>query len=49
MQNFFGIEVNTATMTLEELEEAQAKTREMLANLSHQIALRKMAERKHRK
>lgn len=33
MANFFGIEVDTANMTLEELQEARKKTREMLSNL----------------
>lgn len=47
MQNFFGIEVDTANMTLEELKEAQKKTRDMLAILEHQILLRKMAKHKH--
>lgn len=47
MANFFGIEVDTANMTLEELEEAKRKTRNMLAHLEHQILLRKMAERKY--
>lgn len=47
MANFFGIEVDTANMTLEELQEARKKTREMLSNLEHQILLRKMSERKH--
>lgn len=47
MQNFFGIKVDTASMSLKELEEARKKTREMLASIDYQIALRKMATRKH--
>ncbi len=47
MANFFGIEVNTANMTLEELEEARRKTRDMLFHLEHQIYLRKMANHRH--
>ena len=47
MQNFFGIEVDTANMSLEELQEARNKTREMLSNLEHQILLRKMANHKY--
>ena len=47
MQDFFGVKVDTAKMTLEELEEAQKKVRELYSNLSLQIRLRKMAERKH--
>lgn len=47
MSNFFGVEVDTANMTLEELEKAREKTRDMLAHLEHQILLRKMAKHKH--
>lgn len=47
MQNFFGVEVDTASMNLEELQEARKKIREMLVNVEHQIVLRQMAERKH--
>lgn len=47
MQNFFGIEVDTANMTTEELLEAKKKIREMLSNIEYQLLLRKMAERKH--
>ena len=47
MQNFFGIEVDTENMSLEELQEARNKTREMLSNLEHQILLRKMANHKY--
>lgn len=46
MQNFFGIEVDTASMTTEELQEARTKIREMLSNIEHQLLLRKMSERK---
>ena len=41
MQNFFCVKVDTSSMTLEELEDARKKTREMLANLEYQITLRK--------
>lgn len=47
MQNFFGVEVDTANMTLEELESALEKARELYFNLSMQIRLRKMAKHKH--
>ncbi len=47
MAKFFGIEVDTANMTLEELEEARKKTRDMLVHLDHQILMRKMAKRKY--
>ena len=46
MQNFFGIEVDTASMTTEELQKAREQTREMLTNIEHQLLLRKMSERK---
>ncbi len=46
MQNFFGIEVDTASMTTEELQDARTKIREMLSNIEHQLLLRKMSERK---
>ena len=46
MQNFFGIEVDTASMTTEELQEARTKIREMLSNIEHQLLLRKISERK---
>lgn len=47
MANFFGIEVDTATMTLEELEEARKKTRDMLVQLDYEICTRKMAKHKY--
>lgn len=47
MQNFFGVKVDTANMTTEELLEAKNKIRLMLSNIEHQLLLRKMAERKH--
>lgn len=47
MQNFFGIEVDTANLTLEELEVEREKIRKMLANIEHQILLRKIAKHKH--
>ena len=47
MSNFFGIEIDTANMTMEELEEARKKTRDMLAHLEHQILLRKLTNHKH--
>ena len=47
MANFFGIKIDTANMTLEELEEAPKKTYEILDNLKHQILLRKLAKQKH--
>lgn len=47
MANFFGIEVDTANMTLEELEEARKKTRDMLVHLDYQICTRKIAKRKY--
>lgn len=47
MQNFFGVEIDTENMTLEELEEALKKVRELYSNLSMQIRLRKLTEHKH--
>ena len=47
MRNYFGVEIDTKNMTLEELEEAQKKIRELYSVISLQIELRKMAERKH--
>lgn len=47
MQEFFGIEINTANMTLEELEVAQKKVKELYSSISMQIQLRKMAEHKY--
>ena len=47
MQKFFGVEVDTANMNLEELEEALKKARELYSNLSLQLRLRKMAKHKH--
>lgn len=47
MANFFGIEVDTATMTLEELEEARKKTRDMLVQLDYEICTRKISKRKY--
>ena len=46
MQNFFGIGVDTASMTTEELQEARNKIREMLSNIEHQLLLRKISEHK---
>lgn len=37
MQNFFGVKVDTATMTVEELEGARTKIQEILAHTRHQI------------
>lgn len=47
MGNFFGIEVDIAKMTLQEFEDAQKETRNMLARLEHQILMRKKSERKY--
>lgn len=47
MKNYFGIEIDTQNMTLEELQEAQKKVRELYSDLSFQISLRKIAEQKH--
>lgn len=47
MKNYFGVKIDTKNMTLEELEEAQKKIRELYSDISLQIELRKMAERKH--
>lgn len=47
MQKFLGIEVDTASMTTEELEKARKEIRNMLSNIEHQLLLRKMAERRH--
>ncbi len=47
MQNFFGIEVDTANMTLEELVEARKKTLEILTSLDLQLFLRRKASHKY--
>lgn len=47
MQNFFGVEVDTASMTTEELEKAEIEIRKMYANIKHQLSLRKSAEHKY--
>lgn len=47
MKDFFGVEINTENMTLEELEDAQAKTRSLLFELTYQVNLRKMAKNQH--
>ena len=46
MQNFFGVEVDTANMSTEELQDAKTKIQEMLSNIEHQLLLRKISERK---
>lgn len=38
MQNFFGVEVDTASMTTEELKEAEIEIRKMYANIKHQLS-----------
>lgn len=47
MQNFLGVEVDTANMTTEELNKAKIDVRNMLSNIEHQLLLRKMANRKY--
>lgn len=47
MGNFFGVEIDTENMTLEELETAREKTHEMLRNISWQIEMRKISKHKH--
>ncbi len=47
MKNYFGVEIDTKNMTLEELKEAQKKVRELYSDISLQIALRKIADHKH--
>lgn len=47
MQEFFGVEIDTSTMTLEELIETQKKVKELYSSLSLQIKLSKMAEHKN--
>ena len=43
MQNFFGVKVDTATMTVEELEGARTKIQEILAQKRHQIVTSHLA------
>lgn len=47
MQFFLGIEVDTATMTTEELENARNTIRGILANINHQIAIGYLAKHRH--
>lgn len=47
MKKYFGVEIDTKNMTLEELKETQKKVRELYSDISLQITLRKMAEHKH--
>lgn len=47
MQNFFGVEIDTASMTTEELLEVRKDVRDMLSNIEYQLLLKKMAERKN--
>jgi ribosomal protein L29 len=47
MQTFFGVEFDTSSMTLEELEEALKNARELYLKLSYQVRLRKIANHKH--
>ena len=47
MKNYFGVEIDTKNMTLEEVVEALMNIRELYSDISLQIELRKMAERKH--
>lgn len=47
MQEFFGVEIDTSTMTLEELIETQKKVKELYSSISLQIKLSKMAEHKN--
>lgn len=47
MQDFFGVKVDTSGMTLEELQEARDKSRELFSYLEHMLLLRKMSEHKH--
>ena len=46
MYNFMGVKIDTSKMNLEELEETQAKVQDLLANLNHEIVLRKMSNYK---
>lgn len=47
MYNFMGVKIDTTKMTMEELEETRAKVQDLLANLNHEIVLRKMANYKY--
>lgn len=42
MYDLFGVKIDTTKMTMEELEETRAKVQDLLANLNHEIVLRKM-------
>lgn len=46
MQKIFGIEIDIASMSTEELQETRNKAREILSNVEHQLLLRKMSERR---
>lgn len=43
----FGTEVNTSTMSIEELKEARAKVQELLSNIDYQIKTRSITEHRH--
>ena len=43
MQTFLGVKVDTATMTVEELEGARTKIQEILAHKRHQIVTSHLA------
>lgn len=47
MQDFFGVKIDTTSMTLEELQETRSKILKLLKEIDFQFALRKIAERKH--
>lgn len=44
MQNFFGVKVDTANMTLEELKSSQNKLREEISNTKDKDSLYKLRE-----
>ena len=43
----FGTEVNTSTMSIEELKEKRKKVQELLSKLDHQIKIRTIIKHRH--
>lgn len=43
----FGTEVNTSTMSIEELKEARKKAQELLSQIDYQIKIRSILKHKH--
>ena len=43
----FGTEVNTSTMSIEELKEERKKVQELLSQLNYQIAIQTLIKNRH--